>query len=126
MYTEHQGRTHPTRYKRICKLKLDLTADAEYIANLVISTCRFNRATVQLITCICYVSTFFLTDIISHDRLKLVKFIPRKMNCWVYATAEPTSELHACDGVHSALTDATNTALVVLLYVCCQFHRHSL
>jgi len=37
------------------------------------------------------------------------------MNCWVYATAEHTSELHAGDGVLSALTDDTNTALAVCM-----------
>ena len=54
--------------------KLDLTADAEYIDNLVMSLCGCKRASVQFIRaymCMLYLQNdIFLTDIIGYDRLK--------------------------------------------------------
>ena len=54
--------------------KLNLTTDAEYVANLVnIKLCGCKHATVQFITWLCYLhNDIFLTDIIGYDQLKFI------------------------------------------------------
>ena len=65
--------------------KLDLTNDAEYVAQLVGCNCK--RAAVQFITCVGYDA--FLTDTLGFDRLNLFKckgLYPQKMKCWSLGT----------------------------------------